>query len=132
MSRERKNLWDFSDGKHICMKCVHTAGMSDADLSMTTLDHNSCELCYDLGNDLLEKVDNGAGYWITKCKFYKFDKNWDKNTLPHIVYLLRFYDKDCRILPSVMAFHNEACARAAAVEFVPTGCRYEIVCVEVS
>ncbi len=269
MSETREWLWEFSKGKHICTNCIHTAGMTDNDLSMTTQDYNSCKLRYDPGNDSLETVDNGGGYWITKCKYYEFDENLDKvkcnngdsgmtgieneeeifcdvisylfdklegvknpdakalikdavnyikntgstyyisyrpdtvmlmkeywqfftligecgncrfhrnlcvkcienencciwvfdtrfvsflsglpeeainenvkkagplflkmvNPVPDIVYLLRFYDKGCRLLPTAMAFRSEAFAREAAVEMVPEGCRYEIVSVEVS
>lgn len=52
-----------------------------------------------------------------------------------IVYLLRFYNKEYRLLPYVMVFKSEDAARKAASEIgikFMGSCQYEIVSVEVS
>ena len=79
----RKWMDDFSNGKHICCRCIHSAEMDDGELRDTTLDWNSCDKMTTGGKDWnykenIETEDNGGGYWITKCKFFKFDKDWDK------------------------------------------------------
>lgn len=48
------------------------------------------------------------------------------------VYLLKVFDEDGCLVPNVLVFRSEAGARAAAVEWVPAGRRFEVVAAEVS
>ena len=76
------DLYNYSNGKHLCCTCIHANEVdSVAGFLMTTQDYNSCDYIserYEGENDPIEQEDNGSGYWITKCKYYKFDRNWDR------------------------------------------------------
>lgn len=88
MTEHRKMLAELSKGKHICCRCIHSANMSDGELTMTTMDYNSCDVMTGGGDPLdenykgyygaIETEDNGCGYWITKCEFYEYNKDWNK------------------------------------------------------
>lgn len=81
---DKKHLFEFSQGKHICCTCIHATEVDCCDFLMTTMDWNSCGVMTsemdEHGNYKvnLETEDNGGGYWITKCKFYEYDENWNK------------------------------------------------------
>ena len=77
-------LWidSFSEGKHICCSCIHAKEIPDGYIGGTTIDYNWCPVITSQEDfnyhKYIETVDNGGGYWITKCKFYEFDKDWKK------------------------------------------------------
>ena len=72
----------MSQGKHICCTCIHAEGVDGGCFIMTTMDFNSCNVMTTAEDwnykKNIETVDNGGGYWITKCKFYEYDENWNK------------------------------------------------------
>lgn len=76
----REGLYEHSGGRHLCCKCAHSKKI--AEISETTVDINACELIHvryeSLNDDPIATVDNGGGYWITKCNFYEYDKDWGK------------------------------------------------------
>ena len=83
INQEKKEVYESSHGKHICCTCIHANKVVNEYFWGTTLDVNSCELTHnrynpDLYDDPIETVDNGEGYWITKCDFYEYDKDWGK------------------------------------------------------
>ena len=49
-----------------------------------------------------------------------------------VVFLLKVYDEEDRLIPNVMPFRTVRGAQAAAADWVPAGRRYEIVAAEVS
>ena len=49
-----------------------------------------------------------------------------------VVFLLKVYDEKGVLIDNVMPFRSESGARAAAVEWVPAGRRFEVVAAEVS
>lgn len=55
-----------------------------------------------------------------------------KKSKKDVVFLLKVYDEEGRLLPNVFPFRSEAGARAAASEWVPDGRRFEIVAAELS
>lgn len=80
INQEKKELYEYSKCKHICCTCIHANEVEY--LWGTTWDCNSCQLIQDRyvkdADDPIETVDNGEGYWITKCRFYEYDKDWNK------------------------------------------------------
>ena len=89
MTENQRNwMYSFSEGKHLCCTCIHSAKMTDDELVMTTMDYNSCDVMTGGGDPLDENYkgykgnikteDNGGGYWILECEFYEYDRNWNK------------------------------------------------------
>ena len=85
----KKDFHRSSEGMHLCCRCIHSKNMSEGAFTMTTTDWNSCDVMTGGGDPLdehcccdykenIETEDNGSGYWITKCKFYEYDENWNK------------------------------------------------------
>lgn len=82
----RFDLDEMSKGKHICISCIHSKSMNASVILNTTIDINSCGKIHEMyavdanGNapKIIEREDNGGGYWITKCKYYEHNENWNK------------------------------------------------------
>lgn len=55
-----------------------------------------------------------------------------KKSKKDVVFLLKVYDENGRLLPNVLPFRTESGARAAAAEWLPVGRRFEVVAAEVS
>lgn len=55
-----------------------------------------------------------------------------KKSKKDVVFLLKVYDENGRLLPNVLPFRTEAGAQSAAAEWVPAGRRFEVVAAEVS
>ena len=55
-----------------------------------------------------------------------------KKSKKDVVFLLKVYDENGRLLPNVLPFRTESGARSAAAEWVPAGRSFEIIAAEIS
>ena len=55
------------DDIHLCKTCEYGMPLIENDY-LTTGDEHGCEYAYEPGN---ERTDNGMGFWVTGCEYYK-------------------------------------------------------------